>query len=248
MEEISASMTEMASQTSATAGNATTATNLAQQARSSAEQGNTQMAEMVKAMAAIKQSGQDISGIIKTIDEIAFQTNLLALNAAVEAARAGQHGKGFAVVAEEVRNLAARSAKAAKETSDLIAGSVRVTEEGARIAEETARHLEEIVGGATKVSQLVAEMAEASSGQAEGINQVNLGLQQIDQVTQQNTASAEEVASAAEELASQAITLKAMLGRFQLENTTTWQHAALPERPRQQARSEAPELALEGGW
>jgi len=217
LEQITASMTEMGSQVRHTAENASQANTLSATAREAAEQGNAQMRQMVQAMGEINQAGQDISRIIKTIDEIAFQTNLLALNAAVEAARAGQHGKGFAVVAEEVRNLAARSATAAQETADLIEGSVKKAENGAQIAGRTAGALEEIVGGITRVSDLVAEIAAASTEQAQGIAQVNQGLGQIDQVTQQNTASAEQSAAAAEELSSQAAQLRQMLQRFKLQ-------------------------------
>ena len=216
LEEIAASMNELASQTKLNADNATQASQLSSQSRTSADRGSTQMQEMVRAMAEINESGQNISKIIKVIDEIAFQTNLLALNAAVEAARAGQHGKGFAVVAEEVRNLAARSAKAASETAELIEGSVHKAENGAEIASRTSQGLNEIVEGITKVTDLVADIAAASNEQAQGIGQVNIGLSQIDQVTQQNTASAEEGAAASEELNSQAIQLRQLVSHFQL--------------------------------
>jgi methyl-accepting chemotaxis protein len=217
LEEITSSMTEMSSQTKQNAENATQANQLSAQARDAAEKGNEQMKEMMTAMDEINASGQNISKIIKVIDEIAFQTNLLALNAAVEAARAGQHGKGFAVVAEEVRNLAARSAQAARETADLIEGSVEKAENGVGIAQRTAEALCEIVTGITKTTDLVGEIAAASNEQSQGIGQINQGLSQIESVTQQNTANAEESAAAAEELAGQADQLRRMLGQFCLK-------------------------------
>ncbi|MDR9502363.1 MAG: methyl-accepting chemotaxis protein, partial [Desulfurivibrionaceae bacterium] len=218
LEQITSSMTEMASQTKLNAENSTQANQLSGEARNKAETGNDQMEQMMLAMGEINKAGQDISKIIKVIDEIAFQTNLLALNAAVEAARAGRHGKGFAVVAEEVRNLAARSAKAAKETAELIEGSVAKTENGTEIASRTATSLQEIVTAITKTTDLVGEIAAASSEQAQGISQVNEGLGQIDQVTQTNTANAEEGAAAAEELSSQADHLRSLMATFTVQS------------------------------
>ncbi len=216
LEEISSSLNEMSGQTKFNAENASQVNTLSSEAKKAADEGNSQMERMVAAMAEINTAGQSINKIIKVIDEIAFQTNLLALNAAVEAARAGQHGKGFAVVAEEVRNLAARSAKAASETSELIAGTVEKTQNGVEIAHQTAKSLEKIYGGVSKVSDLAEEIASASTEQASGIGQINQGLGQIDRVIQQNTATAEESASAAEELSSQAAELLSMLKRFKL--------------------------------
>ncbi|WP_305046810.1 methyl-accepting chemotaxis protein [Geoalkalibacter sp.] len=217
LQEISASINEMAAQIKTSADNASQADGLSRQARDAAARGQQQMQAMVQAMGEINRAGVDISKIIKVIDEIAFQTNLLALNAAVEAARAGQHGKGFAVVAEEVRNLAARSAKAAKETAELIEVSVGKAKNGGQIADHTATALDEIVGGITKVSDLIGEISAAANEQAEGIGQINTGLSQIDQVTQQNTANAEESAAAAEELSGQVRQLRQMLQRFHLK-------------------------------
>ncbi|HEY9062557.1 MAG TPA: methyl-accepting chemotaxis protein [Pseudobacteroides sp.] len=216
IEEITSSMTQVAAQTKQNAANANQANQLALAAKENAVQGNSQMQSMVKAMAEINDSSSNISKIIKVIDEIAFQTNILALNAAVEAARAGQHGKGFAVVAEEVRNLAARSANAAKETTEMIENSIRKVEAGTEIANNTAEALDKIVDGVTKATQLVGDIASASNEQASGIAQINQAISQVAQVVQTNSATAEESASASEELSSQAELLKNAVSRFRL--------------------------------
>jgi methyl-accepting chemotaxis protein len=229
LEQITSSINEIGSQTKHNADNASQADKLAQGAREAAEKGNVQMNEMVTAMDEIGASSQEIAKIIKTIDDIAFQTNLLALNAAVEAARAGAHGKGFAVVAQEVRNLAGRSAKAAKETENLIAESVKRVQNGTDTVNKTAQALGEIVEGVAKVSDLIGEISAASNEQAQGISQIDQGLGQVEQVTQQNTANAEETASAAEELSAQAKELRTLLSRFQLDD----EHGAKPGAAKQ---------------
>ncbi|MCG8333054.1 MAG: methyl-accepting chemotaxis protein [Proteobacteria bacterium] len=218
LEEISSSMSEIESQTKQNADNAKLANQYVAEVRNSAEKGNTQMGEMVEAMNEIGESSKSISKIIKVIDEIAFQTNLLALNAAVEAARAGQHGKGFAVVAEEVRNLAVRSADAAKETSDLIEGAVLKAEAGSEISRKTEAALAEIVSSVVKVSDLVGEISSASVEQATGVSEVTKGLEQIDQITVQNSSHSEESAAAAEELAGQATLLQKSVSSLKIDS------------------------------
>jgi methyl-accepting chemotaxis protein len=216
LEEITASMSEISSQTKQNAESAGQARDLAKKADQAATDGQGAMQEMISAMQQITQNSSEIQRVIKVIDDIAFQTNLLALNAAVEAARAGQHGKGFAVVAEEVRNLASRSAKAARETSELIAKSSQEIEKGDEVATRTAEVLNTIVEQIKKTTDLVAGIAIASNEQAQGVNQVTIGLHQIDSVTQQNTAAAEESASAANEMSSMAATLQKLVAEFKL--------------------------------
>lgn len=224
VEELTASLEEISSQTEMNASHANQANELAGNAKQNAVIGNNQMKEMLTAMEDIYESSSNISKVIKVIDDIAFQTNILALNAAVEAARAGQHGKGFAVVAEEVRNLAARSANAAKETTDMIEGSIKKAEGGTKIANETAQALNRIVTGIEKVAVLVNDIVVASSEQASGITQINQGIIQVSQVVQTNSATSEESASASEELSSQAALLKETVGRYKLKKNTGSYH------------------------
>lgn len=219
IEQLTASIEEISSQTRSNADSANEANHLTETVKANAVQGNNQMKEMLKAMGEINDASSSISKIIKVIDEIAFQTNILALNAAVEAARAGQHGKGFAVVAEEVRNLAARSADAAKETTIMIEGSIKKVEDGTNIATETAEALNKIVNGIAKVANIVSDIAIASNEQALGIAQINQGVMQISQVVQTNSATSEESAAASEELSSQADFLREQVSRFKLKRS-----------------------------
>jgi methyl-accepting chemotaxis protein len=216
LEEVSSSLNEINSQSKQNSDNATEANALAKTAVENAENGNNQMQQLVEGMGKINESSDEITKVVKVIDDIAFQINLLALNANVEAARAGKYGKGFAVVADEVRNLAVRSADAVKETTNMVKVVTKNIEDGTQAAEATAKQLVEIVGVSTKVAEFLGEIALASKEQAQGVAQINSGLEQIDQVTQSNTASAEESASAAEELSSQAQQLKGMMSRFKL--------------------------------
>ncbi len=231
IEELTASLEEISGQTKKNSEDAVVANNLATEAKNDAVVGNGQMQEMLKSMDEINESSNNISKIIKVIDEIAFQTNTLALNAAVEAARAGQHGKGFAVVAEEVRNLATRSANAAKETTLLIEGSIKKVEVGTKIANETADALNKIVEGVSKAASLVSSIANASNEQAQAINQVNQGIQQVSIVVQNNSATSEEIAASSEELSSQSEILKEQANRFKLKKSKKVSYSEIGDLP-----------------
>ncbi|WP_169727696.1 methyl-accepting chemotaxis protein [Acetobacterium malicum] len=216
IQELTASIAEIANQTKNNAIDADKVQTLTHDVLENAEMGNSKMFVMQESMNEINRSSQDISKIIKVIDDIAFQTNILALNAAVEAARAGQHGKGFAVVAEEVRTLAARSSDAARETTKLIEGSIDKVRTGTEIANETTFAFKDIVLGIGKVTELISKIAIASNEQVTGIAQINTGIDQVAQVVQQNSATAEESAAASEELSGQAELLKDRIDSFKL--------------------------------
>ncbi len=208
LEETSASLEEITSMTKRNAESAQQAKELSGQTKAAADTGTADVQEMKRAMDAMKASSDDISKIIKTIDEIAFQTNILALNAAVEAARAGEAGAGFAVVADEVRSLAQRSAQSAKETAGKIEEAIKKSEHGVRISGKVAASLSEIADKARKVDAIVAEIAQASQEQSQGVGQVNITVSQMDKVTQANASNAEETAAAAEELTAQSHSLQ----------------------------------------
>ncbi|MBI3992240.1 MAG: DUF3365 domain-containing protein [Candidatus Lambdaproteobacteria bacterium] len=211
LEETSATLEELSSMTAQNANSAQQAENLAGEAAKFADQGREAMLRMSSAIDEIKESSDETAKIVKNIDEIAFQTNLLALNAAVEAARAGDAGKGFAVVAEEVRNLAQRSADAARDTSNLIEESRTKAELGVKVTSEVGSVLERINGAIKKVSDLIREVAAASNEQAQGVEQINIALSEMDKVTQANASTSEETASSAEMLSAQAADLDTMV-------------------------------------
>jgi methyl-accepting chemotaxis protein len=214
LEETASSMEEMTTTVKQNADNAAQANQLALAARDQAEQGGAVVGKAVEAMSGINESAKKIADIIGVIDEIAFQTNLLALNAAVEAARAGEQGRGFAVVASEVRNLAGRSATAAKEIKSLIEDSVRKVEDGSGLVTQSGRTLGEIVTSVKKVSGIVAEIAAASREQSSGIEQVNRAVVQMDELTQQNAALVEEATAASQAMTGQVRELNDMLARY----------------------------------
>ncbi len=216
LEEISASISQIGEKTRANAASADQADRLAAASRTAIDKGYDAVAEMIAAMKDIQNTSAQIASVVKLIDDIAFQTNLLALNAAVEAARAGRHGRGFSIVADEVRSLAGRSAKAAKDTAQMLEITVAKLAKGATLAEHTDSVLREIVDNAAKVASLFREIAKSSNEQSQGIGQIANGLSQIDRVTQHNTITASEAAAAAVALLRQAEALRTMMERFRL--------------------------------
>ncbi|MFO0775884.1 MAG: methyl-accepting chemotaxis protein [Nitrospiraceae bacterium] len=218
LEETSASMEEMTSTVKQNADNAKQANQLAIAARDVADKGGSITTRAVSAMEEINKSSKKIADIITVIDEIAFQTNLLALNAAVEAARAGEHGRGFAVVATEVRNLAQRSATAAKEIKGLINESIQRVSDGSELVNQSGKTLDEIVGSVKRVTDIIAEIAAASQEQAQGIDQVNKAISQMDEGTQQNAALVEETTSASQSMTEQAEELTRQVVAFRLND------------------------------
>jgi len=237
-EETSSSLEEMSSMTRQNADNASQADGLMQETNQVVAQANETMDNLTGSMQEISRASEETSKIIKTIDEIAFQTNLLALNAAVEAARAGEAGAGFAVVADEVRNLAMRAADAAKNTAELIEGTVKKVSDGSELVSRTNEAFDQVADSSSKVGELVSEIASASNEQAQGIEQVNTAVSEMDKVTQSNAANAEESASASEEMSAQAEQMKAMVHElmtiigakniaarrknFEMDNTSTY--------------------------
>ena len=219
LEETSASMEEMTSTVKQNADNAKQANQLAIAARDTADKGGAVTKKAVEAMGEINKSSKKIADIITVIDEIAFQTNLLALNAAVEAARAGEHGRGFAVVAAEVRNLAQRSATAAKEIKGLINESIQRVTDGSDLVNQSGKTLEEIVSSVKRVTDIIAEITAASQEQASGIDQVNKAILSMDETTQQNAALVEETTSSAQSMKEQAQELMRQVEVFKLEQT-----------------------------
>ena len=220
LEETASSIEELTGTVQQNASNAGEANQLASGARDQAEKGGEVVGRAVSAMAEINNASKKIADIIGVIDEIAFQTNLLALNAAVEAARAGEQGRGFAVVATEVRNLAGRSATAAKEIKSLINDSVEKVQDGTRLVDESGKTLEEIVGSVKKVSDIIAEIAAASKEQSAGVEQINQAIADMDKVTQRNQAMVEQAASTAENLDSQANGLSQLVSFFTVTDAT----------------------------
>lgn len=217
VEQLAVSIGEISRQITANAGSAMDANNMVSNVGNETAESNRRMQELLAAMVDVRRCSQEIAKIIKVIEDIAFQTNILALNAAVEAARAGESGRGFAVVAGEVRNLAAKSAEASRNTAALIENSMKVVENGARIADETAGTLQRVTDGVKDIVEAIDRISESSGEQAHSVEQVTQGIEQISGVVQMNSATAEESAAASQELSAQAALLKELIRTFQLQ-------------------------------
>ncbi|NML48581.1 hypothetical protein HHL11_32855 [Ramlibacter sp. G-1-2-2] len=245
LEETASSMEELTATVQHNAETAHEANALARGASTVAGRGGEVVGQVVATMDAITASSRRISEIIGVIDGIAFQTNILALNAAVEAARAGEQGRGFAVVASEVRNLAQRSAEAAREIKALIHDSVEKVDAGSRLVGEAGATMTEIVGSVHKVGELIAEIAAASAEQSTGIGQVNSAVSEMEQVVQQNAAAVEQAAAATDALAEEARQMREMIKRFQVEEAP----AVTPAKPAfARIASRAPAGLPKAGW
>jgi methyl-accepting chemotaxis protein len=251
LEETAASMEELTSTVRQTADNARHANELATSAAHVAQQGGSVVGQVVGTMTAINESSKKIVDIISVIDGIAFQTNILALNAAVEAARAGEQGRGFAVVATEVRNLAQRSAAAAKEIKSLIGDSVEKVDAGAKLVDQAGTTMSDIVDSVQRVATIITEIMNATQEQTAGIGEVNMAVAQMDQVTQQNAALVEEAAAASESMQEQAAQLAQVVSVFKLARSSTQQPAvplpaptkAIAPKPGRPALATAPRKA-----
>ncbi|TYQ16668.1 UNVERIFIED_CONTAM: methyl-accepting chemotaxis protein [Acetivibrio alkalicellulosi] len=243
IQETSSTLEQSASMVQQNTENTKQAAMLSQKAKEASDKGNREMSEMMSSMDEIKKSSDQIAKIIKVIDEIAFQTNILALNAAVEAARAGDAGMGFAVVAEEVRNLAQRSAQAAKDTASIIENNIGMSQKGVEVAKKVGESLSEITLQSKKVNELMDEIAAASQEQSQGIAQINKAIAQMEKATQENAATAEESASSSEELSAQAENLKDMVS--QLLHLVEGNNAMLNNTTRRIA-STGPKKMIEG--
>lgn len=257
IEEITASLNDITERTKVNASDATKASKLVIEAKEDATDGNAKMKDMILAMTEINDASENISKIIKVIDDIAFQTNILALNAAVEAARAGQHGRGFAVVADEVRNLAGKSAAAASETAEMIEDSIAKVQKGSKLAEDTAAAFENIVEAIDKIVTITDSIAVASNDQASAITQIDQAIGQVSQVVQTNSATSEQCAAASEELSAQAGKLREMIARYKLRtvNGTAPAAAETGEKyeepiglPDDVAEGEPPVISLDDGF